>query len=145
MIIFGIGFIREASAAKKWPMATGEIKTVNLVREVERNGATKVVTHHLTISYGYEVDGIPYFGDRYSLGDGSTASKRFHEKSKAIAEKNKYPIGDAINVFYKPTDPSFSILKPGINFGTCVPIVLGFIFLPTGLSLLILAIRNPIP
>ncbi|MBE9240294.1 DUF3592 domain-containing protein [Synechocystis salina] len=142
MIIFGVNFVQEALAAKQWPVVAGEIKSVQIIREVDRNGSTRVETHHLKITYDYQMDGNAYTGDRYSLGDGSTASKRFNERSKAIAEKNKYPIGSAIDVFYKPTEPSLAILKPGVNFGTAVPIILGFIFLSTGLSLLILVIRN---
>ncbi len=143
LILFGIYFIREALASKSWPVANGEIQAVQVIRDVDRDGGKTIVRHYIRINYDYEVEGISYTGDRYSLGDGSTASKRFKERSEAIAEKNKYPLGSEIDVYYKPTEPSFAILKPGTNFGTFVPIVLGVLFLPSGIALFVFMLKYP--
>ncbi len=86
--------------------------------------------------------GQSYQGDHHSLGDGSTASKRYQDRSEAIAAaRNDYPIGSPVVVYYDPRDPNSSLLKPGINFGTCVLLGLGIISFPFGLSLLVLTIR----
>ncbi|OKH18760.1 DUF3592 domain-containing protein [[Limnothrix rosea] IAM M-220] len=143
LIIFGISFLRDGFASKNWPTTTGEIKAVNIVREFRGSGNTRRVTHHLTLNYSYQVGGISYTNTRYSLGDGSTASKRYRERSQAIAEKNTYPIGSKIDVYYKPTEPSFAILQPGTNFGTFVPLVLGTFFLPSGIMLFVFILKYP--
>ena len=75
-----------------------------------------------------------YTCDCYSLGDGSTASKKFKERSQAITEKNKYSIGSDIDVYYKPTEPSYAVLKPGANWGTFIPLIIGLFFLSIGIG-----------
>lgn len=141
LILFGINFLWEGYASKKWSVASGEIQSVHIKRDISRSNTTTTERHYLTITYHYEVEGIRYTGDRYSLGDGSTASKRFSVRSQAIAEKAKYPIGGAIAVYYKPTEPSSAILKPGINWGTTVPLILGLFFFPSGMAFLVLLLR----
>ena len=145
LIIFGINFLRQGAVSKNWPVAQGTIQAAKIMRDVDRDGSRRIVRHYITVSYDYEVDGQQYSGDRYSLGDGSTASKRFKERGEAIAEKAKYPTGNEIDVYYKPDEPSFAILKPGINVGTVVPLVLGLLFLPTGIGCGLLVFKSSSP
>ena len=120
LIIFGINFLREGWASRNWPIAEGEVQAVKVLRDISGSGSTKTVRHYIAITYDYEVKGISYSGDRYSLGDGSSASKKFKERREVIAEKNKYPLGSAIDVYYRPTNPDSAILKPGINTANCI-------------------------
>jgi hypothetical protein len=95
------------------------------------------------VAYAYHVDDHAYTGDRYSLGQGSRASSRYSSRSEACtASRSGYPIGSSINVFYDPANPSSAVLEAGPNWGTFGPLLIGLIFVPTGIFLLRAVKRN---
>jgi hypothetical protein len=141
LVLFGISFLKDANASKTWPVASGKVQSTR----PQRNTSSRKYnpTYHYAVTYGYEVDGSSFTNDRYSLGDGPTASKRFQSKSEAIAAARKdYPVGQAIDIYYDPAEPNSSVIKPGVGFGTLVPLVMGCIFLPSGIGLLILSMQS---
>ncbi|WP_017301070.1 DUF3592 domain-containing protein [Nodosilinea nodulosa] len=147
LLVFGIGFLKQAHASSGWPVSPGTVTAVKIVQERDSGGTRRrVYTYHYTVDYTYEVAGQTYRSDRYSLGSGSTASQRFRERSQAVeAAKLNHPKGSTVEVHYDPDHPDSAVLKAGANWGTYVPVILGMVFLPTGLMLLSLAFRKNTP
>ncbi|NJN73714.1 MAG: DUF3592 domain-containing protein [Limnothrix sp. RL_2_0] len=143
LILFGISFLKDANASKNWPIAPGQVQSTRPVRSSSNRKYNP--TYHYAVTYRYEVEGRSFTNDRYSLGDGPTASKRFQNQGEAIAAARKdYPVGQAINIYYNPTEPSSSVIKPGVGFGTLVPLVMGCLFLPSGIGLLLISMQRSV-
>lgn len=143
LILFGISFLKDAIASENWPVAAGQVQSTRPLRNTSSSKHNP--TYYYAVIYRYEVKGIAYTNDRYSLGDGPTASKRYQNRAEAIAAARKdYPVGQAIDIYYDPAEPSSSVIKPGVGFGTLVPLVLGCIFLPSGIGLIFLSIQRSI-
>ena len=94
--------ILNGRASRSWPSVTGTVVSSQI-----RNGSKR--TYHADVSYQYAVHGIPYVRDRIVFGQyGST------DKSIAAAWVQKYPLGASVQVSYAPSDPSRSVLEPGV-------------------------------
>ena len=142
LVLFGLSFLKTATASQQWPTVQGTVQAVTITRDRIDTSASPAYTYTYTVTYSYEVDGSSHRGDRYSLGDGSTASKRYPERSDAIAAAaQNHRIGQTVTVYYNPADPSSAILKPGVNIGTVVPLILGLFFIASG-SLIIPLMRH---
>ncbi|NJN22008.1 MAG: DUF3592 domain-containing protein [Leptolyngbya sp. RL_3_1] len=139
LLVFGMSFLYTAIASRHWPTAAGTIQKVAVVSELSSSGTTRAYTYHYAVTYEYGVNEQTYRSDRYSLGTGATASKRYRERSEALTASRDYPAGGAVTVYYDPKDPASAVLKPGANFGTYVPLVMGLMALPGGLALLVVA------
>jgi hypothetical protein len=142
LLMFGLIFLKDAYASQSWPIAQGTVNRVNINRDRATDSSTPTYDYTYTVVYGYEVDGNRYQGDRYSLGDGSTASRTYRERQEAIAAaEDHYSIGQPIDVYYDPNSPTEAVLKPGANIGTFVPAIFGTVLGASGVGLLILAQR----
>jgi hypothetical protein len=136
LVLFGGFFLKTAWGSHTWPSTPGEVEDIQTIRYTTgSNGSTR--TYRYTITYEYRVEGQSYRSDRFSLGSGSTAS-RSYDTSRAArrAGQEAYPPGSEITVYYDPADPTSTVLKPGANFGTYVPLTMGLLFLPSGLLFL---------
>lgn len=143
LVLFGISFLKDANASKNWPVAPGQVQSTRPQRSTSSRKYNP--PYHYAVTYRYEVAGIAYSNNRYSLGDGPTASKRFQSKGEAIAAARKdYPVGQTIDIYYNPAEPSSSVIKPGVSFGTLVPLVMGCIFLPSGIGLLLISMQRSV-
>ena len=137
MVVFGITFIRSAEASKRWPVAQGSVVSTRarLQSSSTGNSSPSSYSYAFEVTYAYEVDGEQYEGDRFSLGEGSTASRAFPERSDAqVAASRDYPTGSEVDVYYDPENPASAVLKPGANWGTYMPLVLGTVFLCSGVG-----------
>jgi hypothetical protein len=81
---------------------SSEVKVIRSKRKSERNAYSP------NIRFSYEVDGKPYEGNRYRYGQMATA-----DKSAALTVA-QYPAGAAVTVYYRPSDPNESLLRPGV-------------------------------
>ncbi len=146
LMIFGVSFLKEARASRAWPTTAGTVEAVNVLRDRSTTNSS-VSSYHYAVTYQYEVEARAYSSDRYSLGNGSTASKPYDTRSAARdAGQEAYPTGSEVTVYYDPTNPASTVLKPGANFGTYVPLVLGLFFMPSGIGFLRLMLRvKPTP
>jgi len=143
LMLFGLSFLKTATASQQWPTAQGKVQAVTVTRDRTSTSSSPTYTYAYTVTYRYEVNSNPYRGDRYSLGNGSTASKRYPERSEATAAAAKnYRIGQSVEVYYNPADPTSAVLKPGANISTFVPLILGLFFIASGVSIVILMRHN---
>jgi hypothetical protein len=142
LLIFGVVFLRDAWASRGWPTAAGTVEEVTVVRDRSSTSNTSRPYYYYAVTYEYEVSGQRYRGDRYSLGNGSTASKNYESQREArnVGEE-AYPEGSEVAVYYDPENPASTVLKPGANFGTYVPLVMGLLFTPPGIGFLMMMLR----
>lgn len=144
---FGIWFIRSANESKSWPEAEGTIRAARVrwrTSSSDPNKMNPTREYHIEVTYRYEVDGVEYNNDRYSLGTGPRAGKTFRsdQEARTVASAT-YPLGRKIAVFYDPANPSSSVLSSGLNAGTYVPVILGVLFTACGALFLIAAAKAP--
>lgn len=134
--IFGIFFLRSALASYGWPSTTGIVQAINASRyRSEYSGSLRTYVYQVT--YEYEVNEIAYTGDRYSLGEGSTANQQYDTAREAERAGNEaHPPGSAITIYYDPQSPPEAVLKRGPNIGTYAPLLMGLFFLPCGVLFL---------
>ena len=137
---FGITFIQEGNESNNWPVAEGKVAGIYVRFDTEDNGTR---TYYYEVTYDYTVSGTPYTADRFSLGGGSTASKKFSSDEEARAHgRDAYPTGSLVLVSYDPGDPGSAVLQPGANWGTYMPLIMGLAFLIAGIALLFLVIKR---
>ncbi len=107
--------LKNALATNKWPVTKGTITSA------EVSGAVK---YYPSIKYAYTVDGVEYTSDRIS-------NMNFNTKKRSVAEAvvNKYPLGSETKIYYNRSDPSASLLEPGINTGNILLLAFGILLL----------------
>lgn len=140
LTVFGVSFIIEGSESQNWPTAEGEVSSIWVQTSTSDNG-TKTYTYE--VNYRYTVNDTSYTSDRFSLGGGSTASKRYNDEEEARAGgREAYPTGSLVLVSYDPQDPGSAVLDPGLNWGTAVPLILGLLFTIGGAASFYLFMRK---
>ncbi len=120
---FGVGFfgygiyqVVLAQGTAQWPVVRGEIHECKL-RSHRSEDSTTYACH---VEYGYEVNGIPYHGDRVAYGYNGTNNESFHKRVQRKLQKSHY-----VQVHYNPHDPSDSVLAAGLFRSTFLPVVFG--------------------
>jgi hypothetical protein len=139
LLAFGVVFLRDANASANWPTTPGRVENVRVTWDnVGSTQAAPERAYSFIVTYSYAVAGEPYAGNRYSLGEGSTATgRRFpSEEAARNAAAAAYRSGQDVTVYYDPADPAQAVLQPGVNWGTYVPLILGAFFLLCGAGLL---------
>jgi len=129
--VFGIYFLFVANETLSWSSVQGsvvktEVTTAVSSRKSSGAAPNTYVEYYVSVYYTYDVEGHSYFSSRYSFGEGDSASRRFKERADAEAEAaSRFPEGTVVNVHYDPKTPTEAVLKPGWNWGSFVPLLLG--------------------
>ncbi|MEZ5470908.1 MAG: DUF3592 domain-containing protein [Marinicella sp.] len=130
---FGIYFIYEAMASTSWDQVEGKITNTRIAMRSSRSGNSTNYRYQYdaTMTYQYQVNGIIYQNNRFSLGSGDTIKGGFNEKQQAREwlKKSVYKIGRPVTVFVKPGNPEETVISSGLNWGTFVPLILGSLIL----------------
>ena len=87
-------------------------------RGVRQEKSKDVWTNRLT--YSFEFEGRPFEGHRIAVADVPTDS---HTEARQVADR--YAVGTPVTVHVHPTDPTRSVLEPGITFGAVGPLIIG--------------------
>jgi len=87
-------------------------------RGVRQEKSKDVWTNRLT--YSFEFEGHPFEGHRIAVADVPTDN---HTEARQVAER--YAVGTPVTVHVHPTDPTRSVLEPGITFGAVGPLIIG--------------------
>lgn len=87
-------------------------------RGVRQEKSKDVWTNRLT--YSFEFEGRRVEGHRIAVADVATDN---HTEARQVADR--YAVGTPVTVHVHPTDPSRSVLEPGITFGAVGPIIIG--------------------
>jgi len=105
-----------ASASAAWPTAEATIteSKVDEFLKISRRGADDEYKPRIT--YTYEVDGIPFESERIDYYE--VAGTTNADDAQALLKE--FPVGSKTKAYYKPDQPSFALLKPGMD----LPLVL---------------------
>ncbi len=145
MLGFGVSFVLEANGSRDWPTAQGTVENIRVTWRNDSNNSRTVPDreYFYEIYYDYQVDGQPYSGSRYSLGEGSTASDRTYSTEEEAREAafNAWTPAQVVAVYYDPADPASAVLSPGANTSTYIPLIFGAVLLLFGLGILWLFLR----
>ena len=111
VLVFGIAypiFNSDAKGSEGWPTVDGVVTQSEVTSS--RDSANDTLYGH-DLSYSYSVDGRDYEGDVRYFGQLGGASN-IRDLSDSLVKK--YPVGKAVQVSYKPEDPSVACLEPGV-------------------------------
>jgi flagellar basal body-associated protein FliL len=113
--------ITQSVLAMNWPTTEGQVTDSTIMKRL--NGDSKpspvAATHYPEVEYTYSVDNHKYVSQRITFGD---AFKLNPEKVV-----RRYPAGRRITVFYKPDNPSISVLEPGLQVESIEKLLLGLL------------------
>lgn len=126
MAVWGTWFLLEASESASWPSTVGEVTRLDVRGRPDGE-------FWYGVSYRFEVDGVAYSSARNSLGDGVSFGSSYDSREAAEAAANeRIPVGARLRVYYDPEAPGNALVKPGVQWSTAVPLILGTLFTPVG-------------
>ena len=106
----------EAKASASWPIVAGVLQKVEI-------GETSVNRYYADIAYTFSVDGRDYTGTRIAASDGE-----YNIRDGAVQAIEGLRVGDAVSVYYNPSNPSQSVIRAGAGFVEyfllCLPIAI---------------------
>lgn len=150
MILFGAVFLFSAWKTLTWPKVEATIVRTEIQSRVNMDSATSAsyrgsrVMYDLIVQYAYTVDGTQYVSQRYSIGGGNVAGGRSSDRAVAENEALGFPIQSPVTAYYDPDDPSFAILRAGLNLGAYAPLLIGLFLGASGL-LFVFVVRSAKP
>ncbi len=97
---------------KFWKIVDGEIK--DSCTDVRQSGRSLFKSYYPKVTYTYNVEGVPYEGNRIRYG--STGGS----KSAAHDYFEKYPTGKKVKISIDPNNYGRSVLEPGVSLNTIV-------------------------
>jgi hypothetical protein len=102
----------DADHSIHWPTTNGTVLESNI--EVGTWSSKRVGSkpyYQPKISYSYKVNGAEYRSKKVSFTERSGSV----DQSWAKSITSSYPIGKKVTVYYKPGDPTYAVLEPGVN------------------------------
>lgn len=114
---------KKAQASQNWPTTQGRVASSEIKRVVHHDSHGTHTSLQLAIQYDYTVDGIPYVGDKYTIGP---IAKGINP-SKVQETLDRYPAGATVTVYYNPKNPQEACLErvaPLSNLTLIIGIVL---------------------
>lgn len=155
VFIFGINVFNKAKASENWPNVQGTITSSTVDRKLDTSnnsssnrrsksgvsvsvGSVNVSSgsrkykYTPRVAYSFVVDEENYTGTKISPMTTSYSSER---SAKNVLRD--YKLGFQTTVFYNPSKPSDSLLKPGVTVAVYFPMVFGLIFAAVGVFMLI--------
>ncbi len=129
LIVLGVGVVNLERSFRcgSWPTVEGVIELADMQSQT---GGENGTTYSADISYGYQVAGKHYTGQRVAFGSMPASA------SYAQRILDRFPVGKKVRVYYSPGDPSLAVLEPGIHGGTGVWFGVGMVFILFGVVFL---------
>lgn len=131
MTVTGVSIIRKARASVDWPAVAGritgsEVKVHRSETGTGRKRRTRT-SYKPAVMFAYKVEGVPYSSDKVIFGSDS-----YDSRYKAEKVVNKYPAGTDVTVYYDPESPDYAVLEPGMKSSSYAMLIMGIVFLGTG-------------
>ena len=114
MLLFLASERRAATAATRWPTATGTILSSFAESHrtlVPRGRGQTVVVWSPVVEYNYRVLDRDYHGSRVAFGAAAAGARELAEMTVA-----RYPVGQMVAVHFNPATPSVAVLEPRVAF-----------------------------
>ena len=108
LVLRSIWHLLSALESRSWPEARGIVMASKLQEERDSEGGR---LYQARVSYRYTVDGGEFVGDRACFGDSDQMGWSLFAR-KIVA---RYRPGDAVTVYYDPSQPRKAVLEPGIS------------------------------
>ena len=116
--------------SRAWPTVPGEIARHRVEESMSDDGRRyKPVT-----AFRYQVDGRPYINERVHFGP---VWFDVSSESALASARGELPVGRKVVVHVNPSDPTDSVLEPGVTPGMFVFLAFGLFFLGLGLRFLL--------
>lgn len=96
--------LRARFASADWPSTTGVVVSSDASRRCGRRGDR----HHVAVRYTYQAGGRTHVGERILFGFIAC-----EPSAEAWAMAADYPVGRRVKVYFDPSDPAESVLRPG--------------------------------
>lgn len=106
----GVWMLLQGHNCTRWPTAEGVIRTATISHSKP---------YRASISYYYQVAGIPYTGTRLAFGEDMARGQRI---------LNRYPVGTKAAVHYLPDEPQLAVLETGVHAGVWNNLGIGTVF-----------------
>ena len=135
-IYLGVDDTLQARASLEWPSVQGTVVRSTIERVVSTSGTSRSTTYRARVAYEYPVAGTKHEGDRISYGHYDTESES--DAARVVA---KYPVGNAVTVRYRPTDPRDAVLETGSAGLPWLYLGIGIPFVLVGVVLAVVAPR----
>jgi len=133
--------IYQGVASSRWPSVPGELTSSRLKEVVYEGtdaggGADRAGALVVDFEYRYSVAGQTYEGSRVTYSD------HVNKTVGAVRKlQERYRGKRSIQVFYKPGNPSDSVLVPGLSIFNFTPLITSALFVLAGLFVLSLGSR----
>jgi hypothetical protein len=113
---WGATNLLDAYTSKDWPIATGTVLESGVKRQlVKRSRFGRKMVYRPEVRYSYRVNGQDYTGHRIAW-----TQTDYSESADAQTVACRYIPEDQISVRYKPSDPSCSVITPGVTHNAMV-------------------------
>jgi hypothetical protein len=122
---WGWTIVRNARASAAWPTTQGQITASEIEHSRDSEGDDSYTPR---VTYTYQVNGLSY--ESYMIKYGETS---YGNEGTALEILSRYPVGQAVNVYYDPTNPDRAVLEPGVSGGSYILLGIGVLFV--GVSL----------
>lgn len=128
----GVEFVN-ARAMRAWPTTSGRIEASNIRTVHYRRALGGYDRYEPHVEYSYNVAGHAYRGARILVG----TRAMYKDLDVASADLARdYPVGRAVQVYYKPDDPAEAILEQdNFYWGPFIMLPVGFLMLGAGVLL----------
>ncbi len=130
ILYFGFKNLSAAKESTQWPTAQGKIASSIVTEDTSSSGRNRSssVTYGAAVRYEFTVDSTKYSGNTVSFGNYSSS-----DPSHAQGIVNAYPTGKTVTIYYKKSDPTQSVLEPGVKTQAYFMPLIGLIFFLVGL------------
>ncbi len=134
---FGVYMVVSGMKTNVWEpvkakvVSTQVVKDVNHRKKHQRSKVFRDSRYSVQLRYSFEYQGVTYSSQRYSIGDGKNVARSF--KTTALANQwlanSPYKSGAEIQIYANPDKPTESVVKPGLHWGTWIPLLIGLVFM----------------
>ena len=120
----------EASATAHWPSAMGVLTKAQVAE-------TGVGHYRADVAYSYRVGANDLAGSRVRVSDGE-----YNIRDGAVQAIDGLTVGQPVSVFYNPSNPQQSVLRPGVGFQEWALLFVPVLMLGIGVGCLCLLWRS---
>ena len=138
IFVLSIGYIWNGIVSSSWPNTQGRVLHTKVERVTSagggpRGGSGSSVSFKPIVEYSYFVDREEYFGNCYAFG--ILNYKRAEDAQKII---DSFQYNSQITVYYCPSKPQKSVLKPGITKGAIYKCYFSIVWTLVGITVYLL-------
>jgi hypothetical protein len=120
--------VSDGMRSHKWPQAEGRISSAHTEQETVRERRSERTLYWVAVEYTYVVNDKEYSGNTFSFSPQKT--EVLEDISRTL---ELLPPGQEIKVYYKPSDPSVSVLVPGVGTSRLILLGVAALAAPCGL------------